>query len=205
MTATPPSGATRAAGEKRKLWPWLLLAALIAALIIWWIVAALTGDDDADLDTGAATPDTATSETTETTEADPTGNASPSPSFATEVGLGVVLVGDLDALAPDVDLSANLDEPVEANTVEVQEVVADEAFYVGPEAGQTILVRLQPFGGEDDPESPFEVETGDTVSFTGTLRQIDDQFLSELQLYEASDELETGDFYIQAENLTLTQ
>ena len=83
--------------------------------------------------------------------------------------------------------------------------MADEAFYVGPEAGQTILVRLQNFAGQDDAESPVQVEAGDTVSFTGALQEVDEEFLAELQLYQASDELETGDFYIQAEDLTLTE
>ncbi|MCZ2858713.1 hypothetical protein [Blastococcus sp. VKM Ac-2987] len=212
MTQTPPHGATRVAeDDKRTLWPWLLLAALIAALLVWWLVAALTGDDDADVDTDAA-PGTTTTEVTETTEAtettteaDPTDGAPASPTAAAVAVPGAVLVGDLDALAPDVDLSANLDQPVEADTVQVQEVVADEAFYVGPEAGQTILVRLQSFAGGDAPESPFEVEAGDTVSFTGALQQVDDEFLSELRLYDASEELTTGDFYVQVEDITLAQ
>ncbi|MCZ2807100.1 hypothetical protein O2W18_18485 [Modestobacter sp. VKM Ac-2983] len=200
MTDPRDSGATVAAAKKRPIWPWLLLAALIAALALWWLIAEFTGDDD-DLDVGADTG-AVVEETTTETETEVTGTETETPAATPDIGLGTVLIGDLDALAPDVDLSASVGEPVEANTVEVQAVVADEAFFVGPEAGQTIMVRLQPFGGAGDEESPFEVQEGDTVSFSGTLEEIDEEFLSSLQLYMPADELETGDYYVQASEIT---
>ncbi|MCZ2822835.1 MULTISPECIES: hypothetical protein [unclassified Modestobacter] len=203
MTDPRTSGATVAAAKKRPIWPWLLLAALIAALALWWLIAEFTGDDD-DLDVGADTG-AVVEETTTETETEVTGTETETPAATPDIGLGTVLIGDLDALAPDVDLSASVGEPVEANTVEVQAVVADEAFFVGPEAGQTIMVRLQPFGGAGDEESPFEVQEGDTVSFSGTLEEIDEEFLSSLQLYTPADELETGDYYVQASEITLAE
>ncbi|SDY10832.1 hypothetical protein SAMN05661080_02337 [Modestobacter sp. DSM 44400] len=207
MTEPRTTGATVAATKKRPLWPWLLLAALIAALVLWWIIAEFTGDEDPNLDPGA---ETAIEETTGATEdvegADSTdAAATTSPAVPTMAGLGVIMVGDLDVLTPNVDLTTSVGEPVEANTVQVQAVVADEAFFVGPEAGQTIMVRLQPFAGSDDPESPFEVETGDRVSFTGTLQQIDEEFLADLQLYDPAQQLEAGDSYVQATDITLAQ
>ncbi|MCZ2821261.1 hypothetical protein O2V63_13030 [Modestobacter sp. VKM Ac-2977] len=204
MTEPSTSGATVAAAKKRPIWPWLLLAALIAALLLWWLIAEFTGDDDdLDVDAGAGA---VVEETTTETETEITGTETVSPSApVSEIGLGAVLIGDLDVLDDSVDLSASVGEPVEANTVEVQAVVADEAFFVGPEAGQTIMVRLQPFGGTDDQESPFQVQEGDTVSFSGTLEEITDEFLSELQLYTPAEELETGDYYVQASEVTLVE
>ncbi|OMQ14778.1 hypothetical protein A7K94_0214185 [Modestobacter sp. VKM Ac-2676] len=183
------------------MWPWILLAALIAALLIWWLVAEFTGDEDVDPSAGTAVTETTVATETEAT-ATATATATPSPDAADGPGLGVVLIGDLDALAPDVDLSESVGEPVEANSVQVQAVVADEAFFVGPEPGQTIMVRLQPFGGAGDEESPFQVQEGETVSFSGTLEEIDEEFLSSLQLYMPADELETGDYYVQASEIT---
>ncbi|MCZ2815280.1 hypothetical protein [Modestobacter sp. VKM Ac-2984] len=200
MTDPRTSGATVAAAKKRPIWPWLLLAALIAALALWWLIAEFTGDDD-DLDVGADTG-AVVEETTTVTETEVTGTETETPAATPDIGLGAVLIGDLDALAPDVDLSASVGEPVEANSVEVQAVVADEAFFVGPEAGQTIMVRLEPFGGTGDEESPFEVQEGDTVSFSGTLEEIDEEFLSSLQLYTPAEDLETGDYYVQASEIT---
>lgn len=207
MTDPRTSGATKAAEKKRPMWPWLLLAALLVALLAWWLIAEFTGDDDVDAgaDTGAVVEETTDTETDTETETDVTGSATETAPAVPEIALGAVLIGDLDVLDPNVDLSAGVGEPVQANTVEVQAVVADEAFLVGPEADRTIMVRLQPFGGTDDPESPFEVQEGDTVSFGGTLEQIDEEFLADLQLYDPTTEFETGDFYVQASEITLVE
>jgi len=203
-TEPRPRGATAAEGKKRPIWPWLLLAALIAALLLWWLVAALTGDDDNDAGAGAATS-TSIEETTGATQPDATTTATTTATAAAPVpgGPGTVVVGDQDALAPGAQLSGDAGEPVTGTEVTVAAVVADEAFYVGPEAGQTILVRLQQFGGTDAPESPFQVEAGDTVSFSGTLEQIDQDFLDDLQLYDPSTQYSLGDFYVQAGEITL--
>jgi len=222
MTEPRTTGATAAAEKKRPVWPWLLLAALIAAALLWWLIAALTGDDDDDADAGAATT-TSIEETTVATETEITGTttATATPTAAATAtatatapsgpatvpgGPGTVVVGgDVDALAPGAQLSGDAGEPVTGTAVAVAAVVADEAFYVGPEAGRTVLVRLQEFGGTDSPESPFQVETGDTVSFTGTLRQVDDAFLADLQLYDPSTQFQVGDFYVQADEITLME
>lgn len=115
---------------------------------------------------------------------------------------GVLLVGDVDAFAGDADLVALVAQPVQAMSVEVQELVSDEAFFVGPGVGETVLVRLADFAGEGASESPFVVEAGDTVSFSGTLEQIDDELLAELQRYDPSEEFETGDVYVQVEDIS---
>lgn len=193
------TGATKAAEKKKPMWPWLLLAAVLAALLLWWLIAEFTGDDDEvalDSDAGAVVEETTTETETETSVTTETPAAPAAP--ATVLAL-------TDVLEPGFDASANVGELVEADTAEVQAVIADEAFFVGPEAGQTIMVRLEPFGGTDDPESPFEVQEGDTVSFSGTLQEIDDAFLADLQLYTPAEDLETGDYYLQASGLTMAE
>lgn len=206
--AAPRDTGAHAATEKRGgglLWLWLLLGALVLGLVIWAIAAALDDDDD-DVDAGLPV---VTDEVEEPEEPEETGatedaeeTATTEPAEPSSADVGVILVGDVDILADETDLAALVGQPVEANTVEVRELVADEAFFVGPEVGQTVMVRLPAFAGEDEPESPFSVEQGDTVSFTGTLQEIDDALLSELQLYNPAEELETGQVYVQVEDIS---
>ncbi len=202
--ATPVAG-----GSKRTLWPWLLLAAIVAALLVWWLIESLDDDGD-DVDAGATTAVTETTEAveddlTETESETETEDAAPtSPTTVTVVPAGFVYVGDVDVLDPEVDPADLVGETVEGNTVDVVQLVADEAFYVG-QPGQTIMVRLENFAGEGEPESPFEVEVGDQVSFTGTLQEIDQEFLDSLQLFEGVEQVELGDYYVQADDVTLVQ
>lgn len=223
--ATPQNTGSHAVTEKRGgglLWLWLLLGAVVLGLVVWAIAAALDDDDD-ELETGLPvvteevdepdatdsteedptdsteeTEETEAAEETETTEETTTTEAAP----VDPAGVGVVLVGDVDIVTSDTDLTTLVGQPVEANTVEVRELVADEAFFVGPEVGQTVMVRLPAFAGEENPESPFSIEEGDTVSFTGTLQEIDEALLSELQLYNPAEELETGEVYVQVEEIS---
>lgn len=214
----PQDTGAHAANEKKGgglLWLWLLLGAIALALIVW-LIAELVDDEGDELE--EALP-VATEEVTEEVTSEVTVEAPPatveetttSTSTATETTtvppavpvLGAVLVGDVDVLtaAPE-DLSALVGQPVTAESVQVVELVADEAFYVGPEAGSTVLVRLEEFAGDDAPESPFEVEEGGTVSFTGTLEEIDEALLSSLTLYDPAEELELGDYYVQADEIS---
>ncbi len=204
MTDPRLSGATAATGEskKRPIWLWILLGLVILGLLIWWLVAALTDDDDGDVSTDASSSVEQTTETeTSTATATPTDTAAPE--TTPTAGEGVLLVGDVDAFAPGTDLSLTIGDPAVANSVQIAAVVADEAFFVGPGPGQTVLVRLQPFGGADDPESPGTYEVGDTVSFSGTVREIDQTFLDELKLFTPSAELQTGDVYVQVDEIIL--
>lgn len=208
MTAPRTTGATSAtAKNKRTLWPWLLLAALVAGLLIWWLLAAL--DDDDDTDAGAETGVEEITEPVDDDIADGLDDAEDvaptSPVAPSTIAVGAVLLGDIDLLDPDADVTGLVGETVEANTVDVAQVVADEAFYIGPEPGRTIMVRLPEFAGENAPESPFEVEAGDQVSVTGTLQEIDEALLADLQLFEGTPQLETGDFYVQADDITLVE
>ena len=197
MTAPRTTGATAAGdNEKRPIWPWLLLAAAIAALLLWWLVAAL-GDDGEEFEPGAEVGveepvDRADADAADAEDATDETPAGPAPATA-----GAVLVGDVDVFDPAADLAALVGRPVEADTVTVIAVPADEAFFVGPEPSQALLVRLAEFAG--DTESPFDVQEGEQVSFTGTLEQVDEALLSELQLPQGSPELQAGDFYVQAD------
>lgn len=188
------------------MWLWLLLGAIVLGLLIWAIVEAVDDEDD-DLGTAApvspaatvtsptppvVTPPTSPPVTTPATTVPPPGSPSPN--------VGRVMVGDVDLLVPGATAASLVGQRVEANSVTVQEVVADEAFYVGPEVGRTVLVRLAKFA--DGQESPFKVENGDTVTFSGIVRAIDEQFLNDLRLYNPATRLERGQVYVQIEEIS---
>lgn len=186
----------------------LLLLGLLALLLLFLLD---DDDDDVDVDTPAVSQELEVDP-----EADVEADAEPQPEVAvpentalddieidvTDVPAGAALAGDVDVFGDQVTGTDIVGQTVTANEVLVQELVADEAFYVGPEVGNTILVRLQAFAGEDAPESPFQVQEGGRVTFTGELREIDEQFLSELQLYDAAEDLELGDYYVQADQIS---
>lgn len=209
MTDPRTTGATAAEGEKKTnlLWLWILLAVIIVGLLLWWLISALTGDDDADA-TGTVTTtveETETeTETTATATATETPSATASPGDATPTaGVGMLVVGAVEAFAPGTDLTQAIGEPAVANAVQIQAVVADEAFYVGPSDEQAVLVRLEPFAGPGEPESPTVYEEGDTVSFSGTAQEIDQSLLDSLQLYDPAEDINPGDVYIQADEITV--
>lgn len=186
MTAPrePQTGAVPVKSKGGVPWWLIALAVLLVALLIWVLFAAFD-DDDGGVD--AAPPVT-------------TGQA-----VVVDVGdvpAGTAMAGDVDVFADGVAPPALVGDTVTGNAVLVQELVADEAFYVGPEQGNTILVRLEKFAGEGSQESPFSVEAGDKVSFTGELREIDEEFVSQLQLYDPAEELELGDYYVQIDEIS---
>lgn len=224
MTSTPePRGSFAVDGEEERRkspwWLWLLLAALLLALLIW-ALTAFTGDDEPEELAAPVAPSTAPAiplppvapvppqpgvssipDVPTTPATTPSATASAGATTAPDAD-GAVVAGGVDVLTSDTDLTTLVGEPAVGTEVEVTEVVGDETFYVGPEAGQTVLVRLPEFAGEGAAESPFTVEQGDTVSFTGTLAEVDDELLDDVRNYDPSTELEVGSVYVQAEEIS---
>lgn len=204
----PPDTGSHAAEQRRGglSWLWILLAVILAAIAAWWLFGVLADDEDPEAAPTAAeeveepvdSEPTLTDETTP--EGTPADDDTAAPTGETAPPDARVVVGDVDLFTADVDLASLVGESVEAEGAEVQAVVADEAFFVGPEPDRTVLVRLPEFAGGQ--ESPFDVQEGDEVSFTGTLEEVDEALLSELQLDDPP-QVETGDVYVQVEELEL--
>lgn len=202
------------------LWLWLLLAALLLGALIWALVAFLGGDDEPAPSPGGApttgagtaeeaasgqpeTPSAGSSQSSEPSEPSvPAESPAPAGTAAAPTAGGTLLVGDVDALAGDTDLAALLGQSARAEGVEVQELVADEAFIVGSGDGPPVLVRLAEFAGAGASESPFSVQAGDTVSFTGTIEQIDEAFLAELDAVDTGQDFQAGDPFVQVEEIS---
>lgn len=213
---TPPDTGSHAVDvpKKRSLaWLWILLGVLLLALLAWWLL----DDDGDDMDASPTVVTEQTEEPTvdeteeplaeeteepqagETTEPEPTGDGS----AAATVGL--VMVGETDLLAEDADPLTLVGESVEAQDVVVQALVADEAFLVGPSPERTVLVRIVPFAGANEPESPVDVSEGDTVSFTGTVAEWDEAVRADMQLVdEEALAGNAGQVYVQINELEIT-
>lgn len=203
-----------ASDSSRPAWvPWLIglvVLALLALALLFLLDDDEEDDDTADVAVPSVTQD---AEVTDEPVDEPVESAEPADAAAQdsagaavvdvgEVPAGAAQAGEIDVFADQVSGAEIVGETITANQVLVQELVADEAFYVGPEVGNTILVRLAEFAGEGEPESPFTVEAGSTVDFTGQVQEIDDAFLAELQLYDGADQLELGDYYVQVDQIS---
>ena len=194
----------------RPAWlPWLI-GLLLLGLLALLLVFLLNNNDDDDVATPSVSEEVDPEPDLDVAvEPEPFESEEPTPIDVdnievdvTDVPAGTALAGDVDVFSDQVTGTDLVGQSITANEVLVQELVADEAFYVGPEVGNTILVRLQEFAGEEAPESPFQVEQGGEVTFSGELMEIDDQFLSELELFDGVGELEVGDYYVQIDQIS---
>lgn len=190
--------------HRRPAWLAWLLGLLLLALLAFALLFLFDDDDDDEGDDVATAPVTQDAEVTDEADVadEPGEDADPVVVDVGDVPAGSARAGEVDVFADQVTGPEVVGQTITANQVRVQELVADEAFYVGPEVGNTILVRLANFAGEAAPESPFSVEAGDDVNFTGQLQEVDDAFLAELELFDGADGLELGDFYVQVDQIT---
>lgn len=161
-----------APARKRAAWLLPLLGLLVLVVILLLALSRCGGDDDTAKSTAGPTA-TATAEAS-ATAATPGATATTAGSGAAGgagSGDGTVTADDEPLLplagatkiSPDGDLSAYTGTDAKATAVAVQSVPADEGFWVGSGATDRVWIQLTGKAGE----SPFTVEKGDAVSFTG--------------------------------------
>ena len=151
-------GARRVAKGRGGLPWWLALLALIlllaAAAAAWFLFV----DDDGDVEAvDQATP------TTSAATPQPTagGNAAP--------GRGEVFAGGQRVLpGGESQLNRFVGQAAEGRTVNVVSVPSDESFWVGTSSTNRVFVHL----AVTPRESPFNVQSGETVTFTGTMKAL---------------------------------
>jgi hypothetical protein len=125
-------------------------------------------------------------------------NEAGSATGSTTQGTGAVRVetGEnlLDVVARGGALSAFENRPETGDGVEVQSVVSDEGFWVGPSEQQRIFVVY--VAGA----SPVDINAGSTVSFTGALQPLPIDFDQRFGLTtsEGSEPLRTQGYFVQA-------
>lgn len=136
--------------------PWALLAALLALLLVTALVAFGTGEDEPASTAGSTGAGTAGGG----------GRAS---------GAGSLSVGSLSVLQDAGTLSrlrGTVGETATGRDLAVQEVVADEGFWVGSTAASRVFVFLTPQARQSTGESGFQVRAGQSVDLTGTVTAV---------------------------------
>ncbi len=163
------------AGLPGWLWPLLALALLaLLGLLVWGLVQDR--------------PSTA-----------PAAPAAPAQPAQPAAGGGVVT--DVPLGQPE-RLLALVGRPVQLSSVQVQDVVGDKTFWVGPSAAQRLFVFLE----EDKTagqkvEGKVDVNAGQTVSITGELRKLPGAEEAQQQLGlspQAYEALKQGQVYLYA-------
>ena len=136
---------------------WLGLLLLVILGVLLWLFLSSDALNDDGIGTG----------TTADGSADPGGNGNADG----EAAAGTITVGSDDLLGAAGDGNDALvdreGETVSASGVTVQAVVSDEAFWVGRDVEQRVLVVLDVSG-----ESAPSIGAGDRVSFSGTLEPL---------------------------------
>lgn len=133
-------------------WAWLLLA-VVAVALIWWAIATLGDDEESTAQTAPAVP-----------------AEQAAPAAAGDV------ITDVSTLLAANDPAALIGRQVRLDGVQIQEMVGDATFWIGPSADQRVFVVLN----EQIPSSPSDVEgrvnvnAGQTVDLQGSLRAADD-------------------------------
>lgn len=83
-------------------------------------------------------------------------------------------------------------------------VVADEAFWVG-EPGRRVLAFLTPQARTKAGESPFQVQAGQRVQLTGTVRPLPNDLTPfGVDKAEGADELRRQGHYVEATTVALS-
>ncbi len=177
-TSTRPSHSSGRVAHKKPLGflPWLLLGLLALLLAIVFLVVNAIDDDgrpgDADDALGQA-GDAATS-----APASPSSSSAPAPSRSASApaaapapaGGGTLVAGGQDVIAAGTSGAlAPLAGQAATGTAPVQEVVADEGFWVGSSAQERVYVFLTPEARRTAGESGFQVTAGQTVRLTGSV------------------------------------
>lgn len=143
------------AGRRRPAWLIPLLALLALAILIVVVLLLLSGGDDKKKTSRPAAMQQPTPA--------PPGEASSTSGAAsgslTAAGRPVL------PLPAGAKLSSFMGQPASGRSVNVESVIADEAFWVGTSPQDRVLVHLA-----RSMESPFQVKKGEHVTFTGTVK-----------------------------------
>ena len=140
-------------------WVWLLLALVAIALLIYMF----TGEED----------EREAIDTTPAVVAPVDGTAQPALD-GTDMATGPIT--DLTMLAGGANLASMVGRPVQLSNVQVQDVVGDRTFWVGPSASNRVLVVLDEKMSASQPgvEGRYDVTTGQTVNVSGMIQNVSD-------------------------------
>lgn len=95
-------------------------------------------------------------------------------------------------------------QPAVGQSVQVQSVVADEGFWVGPSEQSRAFIFLSQQARSKPGESPFQVKAGQRVDLTGVVKPVPaDLTPFGVDQAEGSGQLRSQGFYVEANSLRL--
>lgn len=134
-------------------WLWVLLAVLVAALLLWWV---LGDSEDEAVDLAGVETVQADRLTTESVTTDQAAAAGP----VTDVSMLI------PTIAPEM-----VGREVRLTGAQVQEVVSDIGFWIGPNNDQRVFAVLSQQATPGTPtEGAADVNAGARANITGTIR-----------------------------------
>ena len=198
-------------------WGWLLLALAVLALIALLLLALMGDDEEPEL--GVVDPEP--TPTLATQEVSPPAVTPTPPVVAqgaetpqaggNDGGNGTGPITDLTTIFQQQDKASLAGRRVNlqgATNAQVQSVVGDKTFWVGPSNQQQVFVVLSE---EQDPagvEGKVDVDQGQTVRLTGEVRQLPSMQQARQQwgLSEANTaQLQNQEIYIHAERVEIIE
>lgn len=148
-------------------WVWLI-GLIILALIIWWVIAAARKDHGV-AGNEVATPGTATMPATGTV----TTNETPGTNVAPATATGPIT--DLSTIMNTNDRSALIGRQFQLSGVNIQSVVGDRGFWVGPNAGQRLFARVDEQLNRGSREWDVDINPGQQRMLRGDIQALPEQ------------------------------
>lgn len=200
---------TRIPVERRRggfpWWGWLLIVLAVIALLIWLLFALLGGGEgeagnaavtttaqEGEGGASAATTDQQTSAIEETTQG-----------LAAEEPITDVLI-----IVEEPDRQSLVSRQVRLTGVEVQSVVGDQTFWVGPSNDQQLFVVLEEEQAPAGAEGKVDINAGQTLRITGVIKQLPSmeraRDLWDLSAANSA-QLENQEIYLLAERVQVTE
>ncbi len=205
---------TRIPAERRRRgipwWIWLLIALAVAALI--WLLFALLSDEWGENPAGGEgeagnAPATTTAQQGEATTAAQEGGAEAPATTDQQAAAAGEPITDVLVIVTEPDRQVLVGRQVQFAGVNVQSVVGDRTFWVGPSQDQQLFVVLDEELDASGAEGRVDVNTGQTIAITGTIRRLPSVEEAQRQwgLSEATAaELENEEIFLSAERVQIT-
>lgn len=220
-TGSSAGSSAAATAPRRPWWIWALIALAVIVVLILLLVQCGSGGGAGDPDeaavpapSSAPAADPSAGAGADGSPSAPSAGTSGAPSAAPGAapGAGTGSGGSLTAgqtallplagaAGPSGELTALVGQPVTAQALPVQSVPADEGFWVGTDETDRVFVRLTVPPGE----SPYQVQPGQQVAFTGALAANDPGFAEQIGVdaAEGADQLTRQAAHIDVDKANL--
>ena len=147
-------------------WVWRGKATIVALLV--GFTASCSDNTSNNPDVVVVSPTTPASPSPNVVVVSPTTPASPSPDVATDASL----ITDVVTVVTTPDKQSLVNKQMQLTDVQVQSVVGDRTFWVGPSNTQQLLVVLDEALDTSRVDKKLDINTGQTLTLKGLIRTL---------------------------------